>query len=74
MRNTLYLDAGGLRALEQLKEACDRKGVTIVLSGIHTQPYMLCEKTGMADKIGRENIFDNINGALDRAKELTKDL
>ena len=72
MRNTLYLDAGGLRALEQCKEACDRKGITIVLSGIHTQPYMLCEKTGMAEKIGRENIFDNINGALERAKELTK--
>ena len=72
MRNTLYLDAGGIRALEQCKEACDRRGITIVLSGIHTQPYMLCEKTGMADKIGRENIFDNINGALERAKELTK--
>ena len=70
MRNTLYLDAGGLRALEQCKEACDRRGVTIILSGIHTQPYMLCEKTGMADTIGRENIFDNINGALERAKEI----
>ena len=70
MRNTLYLDAGGLRALEQCKAACDRKGITIVLSGIHTQPFMLCEKTGMTEKIGRENIFDNINAALERAKEL----
>ena len=70
MRNTLYIDAGGLRALEQLKSACDRKGITIVLSGIHTQPYMLCEKTGIADKIGRENIFDNINAALERAKAI----
>ena len=33
MRNTIYLDAGGLNALEQCKAACDRKGVTIVLSG-----------------------------------------
>ena len=70
MRNTIYIDAGGLRALEQLKSACDRKGITIVLSGIHTQPYMLCEKTGMADKIGRQNIFDNINAALERAKAI----
>lgn len=72
MRNTIYLDAGGLQALEQCKAACDRKGVKIVLSGIHTQPYMLCEKTGMADKIGRENIFDNIDGAMTRARELVK--
>ncbi len=70
MRNTLYLDAGGIRALEQCKSACDRKGITIVISGIHTQPYMLLEKTGMADKLGRENIFDNINAALERAEAL----
>lgn len=71
MRNTIYLDAGGIQALEQCKAACDRKGIKIVLSGIHTQPYMLCEKTGMADKIGRENIFDNISAALKRAAEIT---
>ena len=73
MKNTLYLDAGGLRALEQAKQACDRKGITIILSEIHTQPYMLCEKTGMAEKIGRENIFDNIEASLNRAKEILSD-
>lgn len=70
MRNTIYLDAGGIRALEQCKAACDRKGVQIILSGIHTQPYLICEKTGMADKIGKENIFDNITDALQRANEI----
>lgn len=70
MRNTIYLDAGGIRALEQAKAACDRKGITIVISGIHTQPYLLLEKTGMADKLGRENIYDNITAALERARSL----
>lgn len=70
MRNTLYLDAGGIRALEQAKAACDRKGVTIVISGIHTQPYILLEKTGMAEKLGHENIHKNIMSALARAKEI----
>ena len=69
MRNTIYLDAGGIRALEQCKAACDRKGITIVISGIHTQPYLLLEKSGMADKLGRENIFDNITEALDRCRK-----
>ena len=72
MRSTIYLDAGGIRALEQAKAACDRKGITIVISGIHTQPYMLLEKTGMADKLGRENIYDHISGALERAREILK--
>ena len=53
--------------------ACKRKNITIVISGIHTQPYMLLEKTGMADKLGRENIFDNITAALNRARELVKE-
>lgn len=70
MRNTIYLDAGGVQALEQCKAACDRRGVKIVISGIHTQPYILFEKTGMAEKIGRENIFDNIESAMNRAKEI----
>lgn len=70
MRNTIYLDAGGIKALEQAKAACDRKGITIVISGIHTQPYLLIEKTGMADKLGRNNIYDNINSALERAREI----
>ena len=72
MRNTIYIDAGGIKALEQAKTACDRKGITIVISGIHTQPYILLEKTGMADKLGRENIYDNINSALERAREILK--
>ena len=69
MRNTIYLDAGGIKALEQCKAACDRKGITIVISGIHTQPYLLLEKTGMADILGRENIFDNITDALNRCRK-----
>ncbi len=70
MRNTIYLDAGGVQALERCKAACDRRGVKIVISGIHTQPYILFEKTGMAEKIGRENIFDDIESAMNRAKEI----
>ncbi|MBB5226335.1 STAS domain-containing protein [Treponema ruminis] len=72
MRNTIYLDAGGIKALEQAKALCDKKGITIVISGIHTQPYVLLEKTGMAEKLGKENIHDHINGALERAREILK--
>ncbi len=72
MRNTIYLDAGGIRALEQAKAACDRRNITIVISGIHSQPYILLEKTGMAEKLGRENIFDNITDALKRAGEIVQ--
>src|SRR5574344_286745 len=71
MNDTLYLDAGGLQALKQLKNACDRKHVTVILSGVLTQPYVLLEKTGAADRIGRDNIFENIDEALNRASEIS---
>lgn len=70
LENTIYLDAGGIQALLQLKNACDRKRITIILSGIKTQPYVLLEKTGMADKVGRDNIFEEIDEALVRAGEI----
>ena len=70
MRNTIYLDAGGIRALEQAKALCDKKGVTIVLSGIHTQPYLLCDKMGILDKLGRQNVCAHIDDAMMRAKEI----
>jgi sulfate permease, SulP family len=70
MQHTIYLDAGGLQALLQLKQACDRRHVSIILSGIHTQPYMLLERTGTADRLDRRNIFDNISGALERAEKI----
>ena len=70
MRNMIYLDAGGIRALEQTKTACDRKGITIVISGIHTQPYLLCTKTGMIEKLGSENVCGSIEEAMTRVKKI----
>ena len=71
LNNTIYLDAGGIQALLQLKNACDRKHVTIILSGVLTQPYMLLEKMGVAEKIGRENIFEGLDAALAHAGEIS---
>ena len=70
MRNMIYIDAGGIRALEQAKAACDKNGITIVISGIHTQPYILFSKMGMIEKLGKENICADIKEALSRTNEL----
>lgn len=67
MRNTLYVDAGGLNIISQLYEDCRNKHIALLLSDIHTQPYMLTIKTGLDKKIGSENIFGNLDEALERA-------
>ena len=70
MQNMIYIDAGGIRALEQAKAACDKNGITIVISGIHTQPYILFSKMGMIEKLGKENICADIKEALSRENQL----
>ena len=70
MQNMIYIDAGRIRALEQAKAACDKNGITIVISGIHTQPYILFSKMGMIEKLGKENICADIKEALSRTNQL----
>jgi len=71
MRNTVYVDQGGLNIIEQLHADCKRKKVVLLLSDIHTQPYMLAIKCGLDLKIGTDNIFGNLDEALERAATLT---
>ncbi len=72
MRNTTYLDAGGIKALVQLQNVCAKRNVSIILSGVHDQPLKLLEKSGMMDTLGRDNVCVNIYAALDRSRELLK--
>jgi SulP family sulfate permease len=70
MRNTIYLDAGGLRVLEELRKDCVKKRVRLLISDIHTQPLMLTAKAGFDKKIGEEFIFGNLDAALVKAAEI----
>lgn len=70
MRNVLSIDATGLHALDELQKKCARKGTTLVLSGVHTQPLMALTKSGILDSIGPANVTTHINLAVARAREL----
>lgn len=70
LRNLLSLDSTGMHALEQVHRNCKRQGIVLVLSGIHTQPTIAMYQSGLAEKIGEENLFPNFEGALERAREV----
>lgn len=70
MRSTLYVDAGGLNIIAQLNEDCRQKNITLLVSDIHTQPFMLAHQTGLDKKIGDGNIFGNLDEALERAASI----
>lgn len=70
MRTVLAMDATGLNALEDLYERLHRKGKHLILSAPHTQPYLVMDKAGFLDRIGRENVCADVEAALKRAREI----
>ncbi|HWR01160.1 MAG TPA: SulP family inorganic anion transporter [Chlorobaculum sp.] len=70
MRKVLSIDATGLNMMRELLIDCRKSGTTLILSGVHVQPLFAMQQYGLADEIGEENIFGNIDDALDRSREL----
>jgi SulP family sulfate permease len=72
MRNVLSLDATGLNALREQYKNSLKHGIPFIISGIHAQPLVLFEQTGLLKDIGEENVCRNIDDALQRARHVLK--
>jgi sulfate permease, SulP family len=70
MRKVLAMDATGLNALEDLFEKMRRRGQYLILSAPRSQPYLTMERAGFIEELGRENVCEDVDTALDRAREL----
>ena len=67
-RHILMIDATALRALEELAEETKREKTLLILSGVHAQPLISLEQSGLYYRIGEENIHANIDDALNGAR------
>ncbi len=72
MRYVPFVDATGLHTLEKIFKESKAEKITLLLSGVRPEIYAELEKSGLLNKIGKENILLNINQALKRAKEIIK--
>jgi SulP family sulfate permease len=70
LRNMTAIDATGLLAFEDLAERLAATGRALIVCGAPGQPRALMERSGFADKIGRENLCDHVLAALDRARQI----
>ncbi len=70
MRKVPAIDASGMQALREFHRKCQRQGITLILSGVHSQPHEALENNGLLDQIGDENVKSHIDLALDRAREV----
>ncbi|MBF0586117.1 sulfate permease [Prosthecochloris sp. N3] len=70
MRNVPVIDATGLNLLRELLADSRKHGTQLVLSGVHPGPMKALDDYGLLQEIGTENVFDNIDDALERARRL----
>jgi SulP family sulfate permease len=70
MRTVLSMDATALRALEEVHAQTRREGSVLLLAGVHTQPLIAMDKAGFLDKVGVDNVFENVDDALKRARAI----
>lgn len=69
MRKVPAIDATGLHALEEFHAKCHRQGTRLLLSGVHAQPLFAFTRSGFDEVVGIDNMFENIDDALDAARQ-----
>ncbi|BAP60691.1 sulphate transporter [Methanococcus maripaludis KA1] len=72
MRNVPIIDSTGIKNLEEFIEYSKIQNISLIISGADYKLRAKFEKYGLTDKIGNENICENIDLALVRAKEIIK--
>jgi SulP family sulfate permease len=68
MRNVPAIDSTGMHTLREVAKRSKKDGTLVLLSDVHTQPLMALSKSDVLDEIGEENVFGNIDDALNRAR------
>jgi len=64
MRYVPNMDTTGLVALEDIYHDLKRHDCRLLFSGLQPEVHMLLERTGLLDKIGRENCFETTDAAI----------
>lgn len=73
MRKVPFMDTTGLHNLESLYRLAQKEKIQVVLSGVNEEVRKVLVKSGLADKIGTENICSNIQEAVGKANEYVKE-
>ena len=69
MRDVPAIDSTGLHALQELARSCKHDGTLLLLADVHAQPMFALVRSDMLIELGEENLFGNLDNALDRARQ-----
>lgn len=70
MRSVPAIDATGLNSLRSLYLDSKKAGITLLLSGVNSQPLKALKNYGLYEQVGDKNIHQHIDSSLERAREI----
>jgi len=74
MARLIQLDTTGLEGLENLLDKLKKRGCTLIVCGLNSQPGSLLFRSGFIDHLGDDNVCPDLTGALKRAYILLPNL
>ena len=74
MRKVSFIDSTGINNLEGFVEGALKNGQKVILSGVNKNVYTAIERAGIVATLGKENVLDHIDKALERAEQLAAEL
>ena len=72
MRSVPAMDSTAMNSMTALKQRCEKKGITLILSHVNEQPMKAMKKSGLYKNIGADNFKADISSAIAHAEELSK--
>jgi len=64
VKNLIYVDSSGADAIHDLINACDRRGVRLIISGLAHQPADMFARSGLLKRISAENLAEDVSSAV----------
>jgi len=74
MTQLIQLDTTGLEGLESLLDKLKKRGCTLLVCGLNSQPGSLLYRSGFVDHLGDDNVCPDLSSALQRAYILLPNL
>lgn len=74
MRNVPFIDATGVFRLKEIIKQFNNQQITIILSGVNEKVRKDLKKAGLFSVLDKENLLDNIDNSIVRAKEILGDI
>ena len=68
MRNVPAIDSTAMHALRDLVRRTQKEGTKVLLSDVHAQPLVALSRSDVLEEIGEENLFGDVDGALEAAR------